>query len=40
MQTELEKQRKLDAREVLARLNGAWHEDYRQHQVRRTSARR
>ncbi|QRN98262.1 hypothetical protein JRI60_04110 [Archangium violaceum] len=35
MQSRLERQRKLDAREVLAKLNGAWHEDYRRHQARR-----
>jgi hypothetical protein len=29
MQTELEKQKRVDAREVLARLNGAWHQDFR-----------
>lgn len=29
LQTELEKRKRVDAREVLARLNGAWHEDYR-----------
>jgi hypothetical protein len=33
-QSVLEKQRKLDAREVLAKLHGAWHEDYRQSQRR------
>ncbi|HYO55939.1 Hint domain-containing protein [Archangium sp.] len=40
MQSTLEKQRSLDAREVLARLNGAWHEDFRLHQARNKSARR
>ncbi|WP_375768633.1 Hint domain-containing protein [Archangium gephyra] len=40
MQTTLEKQRHLDSREVLARLNGAWHEDFRLHQARGKSARR
>jgi hypothetical protein len=34
-QTELEKQRRVDAREVLAKLHGAWHEDYRHSQQRR-----
>ncbi|MFL5353637.1 Hint domain-containing protein [Archangium sp.] len=29
LQTELEKQKRVDARQVLARLNGAWHEDLR-----------
>lgn len=29
LQTELEKQKRVDARQVLARLDGAWHEDYR-----------
>jgi hypothetical protein len=33
-QTELEKQKLVDVREVLARLDGAWHEDYRQAQAR------
>ncbi len=33
-QTALEKARKVDAREVLAKLHGAWHEDYRQSQRR------
>nr|QKW93779.1 HintN domain-containing protein [Vitiosangium cumulatum] len=40
MQTELEKQKRMDTREVLARLNGAWHEDFRLSQVRHKSARR
>ncbi|PTL83272.1 hypothetical protein DAT35_14885 [Vitiosangium sp. GDMCC 1.1324] len=34
MQLTLEKQRVLDAREVLTRLDGAWHEDFRLHQAR------
>ncbi|WP_257451287.1 Hint domain-containing protein [Archangium lipolyticum] len=34
MQSRLEQQRKVDARSVLAKLNGAWHEDYRRHQAR------
>jgi hypothetical protein len=34
MQSRLEQQRKVDARTVLAKLNGAWHEDYRRHQTR------
>nr|QKW93777.1 HintN domain-containing protein [Vitiosangium cumulatum] len=34
MQLTLEKQRALDAREVLTRLHGAWHEDFRLHQAR------
>jgi hypothetical protein len=29
LQTELERQKRVDARQVLARLNGAWHEDFR-----------
>jgi hypothetical protein len=33
-QTQLEKQRRLDTRQVLAKLHGAWHEDYRQSQQR------
>ncbi|MFY0572127.1 Hint domain-containing protein [Archangium lansingense] len=40
MQSTLEKQRTQDSREVLTRLNGAWHEDFRRHQERNTSARR
>jgi hypothetical protein len=40
MQLTLEKQRSSDSREVLARLNGAWHEDFRLHQARSKSARR
>jgi hypothetical protein len=40
MQLTLEKQRSSDSREVLARLNGAWHEDFRLHQARNKSARR
>lgn len=40
MQSTLEKQRTQDTREVLSRLNGAWHEDFRRHQARTTSARR
>lgn len=34
MQTELEKQKRVDSRQVLARLNGAWHEDFRLSRVR------
>jgi hypothetical protein len=34
MQSTLEKQRTQDTREVLSRLNGAWHEDFRRHQAR------
>jgi hypothetical protein len=40
MQSTLEKHRSLDAREVLSRLDGAWHEDFRLHQARSRSARR
>ncbi|HZH76387.1 MAG TPA: hypothetical protein VEY88_10155, partial [Archangium sp.] len=40
MQSWLEKQRALDGREVLSRLNGAWHEDYRLHQAKQKRAAR
>ncbi|HZH13315.1 MAG TPA: Hint domain-containing protein [Archangium sp.] len=40
MQTTLEKQRTLDSREVLSRLNSAWHQDFLLHQARGKSARR
>jgi hypothetical protein len=40
LQSELEKARKLDAREVLSKLNGAWHEDYRREQARKKTAQR
>ncbi|MFE8603203.1 Hint domain-containing protein [Archangium violaceum] len=40
MQLTLEKQRSSDSREVLARLSGVWHEDFRLHQARSKSARR
>ncbi|PTL83273.1 hypothetical protein DAT35_14890 [Vitiosangium sp. GDMCC 1.1324] len=40
MQTELEKRKRVDTREVLARLNSAWHEDFRLSQARHPSARR
>ena len=40
MQSWLEKQRALDGREVLSRLNGAWHEDYRLHQAKQKRAGR
>ncbi|WNG51323.1 hypothetical protein F0U60_49730 [Archangium minus] len=36
LQAELEKQKRLDAREVLARLHGAWHEDFRLSRARLT----
>ncbi|WNG40897.1 hypothetical protein F0U61_49795 [Archangium violaceum] len=35
LQATLEKQRTPDARELLTRLNGAWHEDFRRYQARR-----
>jgi hypothetical protein len=34
MQATLKKRRTLDARELLTRLDGAWHEDFRLHQAR------
>jgi hypothetical protein len=40
LQTKLERERKLDAREVLARLDSAWHQDFRLHQKKLQSARR
>jgi len=40
LQSELEKARKLDTREVLSKLNGAWHEDYRREQARKKTAQR
>jgi hypothetical protein len=40
LQSELEKARKLDAREVLSKLHGAWHEDFRRDQQRQKSAQR
>jgi len=40
MQTELEKHKRVDARAVLARLHGAWHEDFRLARARHLSARR
>jgi hypothetical protein len=40
LQSELEKARKLDAREVLSKLNGAWHEDFRREQARKKTAQR
>jgi hypothetical protein len=40
LQSELEKARKLDAREVLSKLNGAWHEDYRREQARKKTTQR
>ncbi len=39
-QLTLEKQQVRDTREVLTKLNGAWHEDFRRHQARQKSARR
>jgi hypothetical protein len=39
-QTTLEKQKLQDTREVLTKLNGAWHEDFRRHQARQKSAQR
>jgi hypothetical protein len=36
MQAELEKRKRVDARAVLERLNGAWHEDFRLSQARHT----
>lgn len=40
MQTTLEKRRTLDSREVLSRLNSAWHQDFQLHQARSKNARR
>jgi len=40
LQSELEKARKLDTREVLSKLNGAWHEDFRREQARKKTAQR
>jgi len=40
LQSELEKARRLDAREVLSKLNGAWHEDFRREQARKKTAQR
>ncbi|WP_309887660.1 Hint domain-containing protein [Archangium sp.] len=40
LQSELEKARKLDVREVLSKLNGAWHEDFRREQARKKTAQR
>ncbi|HEX8436131.1 Hint domain-containing protein [Archangium sp.] len=39
-QATLEKQKLRDSREVLTKLNGAWHEDFRRHQARQKSAQR
>jgi hypothetical protein len=39
-QSALEKERRVDARAVLAKLHGAWHQDYRLSQERRKTARR
>ncbi len=40
LQTKLEKERAVDAREVLAKLSKAWHQDYRHHQAKLKAARR
>lgn len=40
MQTELEKQKRVDARAVVERLHGAWHEDFRLARARHLSTRR
>ena len=39
-QAALEKERRVDARAVLAKLHGSWHQDYRLSQERRKTARR